>query len=800
METLKPTTISRGRAAFVASACLIAPLVADEPPQGNQLSAPKSSSSKVSAQEARELLRKGDEFYNSSRFADAVEAYAGARDLIPSSATTLRAAATERYAQAAVEHARVLSRKGDITAAKAAVEKVLDPSFAPKNPGALAFLAQLNDPIRTNPALTAEHAADVDQVRRTLYVAEAAFNLGKLDEAISQYEAVVRIDPTNTAARRGLEQVAMAKSQAAKAGYDHTKAEMLAEVAASWETQAPSISEAPALGDLGGNSDTSNSISLKDKIDRIIIPKIALDQASLSEALEFLSLRAREFDTLETDPDRKGVNFAINLGSPESPTATRIRDARFDLQISQVPLSQALRYITDITKTAYTTDDFSVIITPTGADSVELVTRTYRVPPDFISSMSNGPKEEAAADPFGEAPASGGLLAKRLGAQEALATQGVSFPEGASANYTPSTNTLRVINTPLNQDYISQIVETLTKTEPVMVAVRVTMMRVEQNRLEELGYDWLLDNYGFGGPSWVPGAAKYTLTGGTAGNGSDLGDIELPANASTRNPITGGNRSGDSAIDSNSLDNLINDQRGRQASDRAPGVLGVNGIFSDTTVQSLMRGLNQKKGVDMLAKPAVITRSGQASSISMVREFIYATEYEPPELPNSTGITSGNITPVTPATPTAFETKDVGITMEVLPVVDENKQYVSVTLSPTFSDFDGFVNYGSPINTTVDGLLGPETATVTDNTILMPVFSKQSLSSTIDVADGSTVVIGGLMQDRVQNVEDKTPILGSLPILGRLFQSKASQSTSTAIIFFVNVELMDPTGRPYRER
>jgi general secretion pathway protein D len=52
----------------------------------------------------------------------------------------------------------------------------------------------------------------------------------------------------------------------------------------------------------------------------------------------------------------------------------------------------------------------------------------------------------------------------------------------------------------------------------------------------------------------------------------------------------------------------------------------------------------------------------------------------------------------------------------------------------------------------------------------------------------------------VQNVEDKTPILGSLPILGRLFQSKASQSTSTAIIFFVNVELMDPTGRPYRER
>ena len=800
METPKPTTLFRGRAALLASACLISPLVAGEPPSGKKISFSDSENPKIAAEEARELLKKGDESYTSGRYADAVEAYAGAKDLISPQATNLHAAATERYAQASVEQARALSRKGDIAAAKAAVEKVLDPSVAPKNPGALALLAQLNDPIRTNPALTAEHAADMDEVRRTLYTAEAAFNLGKLNEATALYETVVRIDPTNSAARRGMEQVSMAKSQASAAGYDHTKAEMLAEVASAWEIQAPSLDEDPSLGSLDNGSNALNEVALRDKIDRIIIPKIALDQASLAEALDFLSLRARENDTLESDPNRKGINFAVNLGAPDSPTATRIRDARFDLQLSQVPLSQALRYITDITKTSFTTDDFSVIISPTGTESAELVTRTYRVPPDFISSMSNGPKEEAAADPFGEAPTSGGLLAKRLGAQEALATQGVSFPDGASANYTPSTNTLRVINTPLNQDYISQIIETVTKTEPVMVAVRVTMMRVEQSRLEELGYDWILDDFGFGGPSWVPGAAKYNLSGGTAGNGSDLGDIELPPNTTTRNPITGGNRSGDSAIDGNSLDNLINDQRGRQASNRAPGVLGISGIFTDTNVQTLMRGLNQKKGVDMLAKPAVVTRSGQASSISILREFIYATEYEPPELPNSTGISSGNVTPVTPATPTAFETKDVGITMEVLPVVDENKQYVSVTLSPTFNDFDGFVNYGSPVNTTVEGLLGPETATVTDNTILMPVFSKQSLSSTIDVADGSTVVIGGLMQDRVQNVEDKTPILGSLPILGRLFQSKASQSTSTAIIFFVNVELMDPTGRPYRDR
>lgn len=802
METFKPTTPFRGRAALLASACLIAPLIAGEPRTGDTLSASEVSRRKLAIEEAQELLRKGDESYTAGRYAEAVEAYAGARELIPDAPVSaeLRAAATERFAQASVEQARFLSRKGDVAGARAVVDKVLVPAVDPENPGALAFRAQLDDPIRTNPALTAEHARDIDEVRRLLYTAQGAYDLGKFNEAATHYESALRIDPTNAAARRGLEQAAVAKSGHANSSYDHARAELLAEVDRQWETQPPAVEGDLSLPDPGADGAPASEISVRNKIDRIIIPKLSLDQASLDEALEFLRVRARENDTFEIDPERKGVNFNVNLGPPDSPAATRIRAARFDLQISQVPLSQALRYITDITGTSFTTDDFSVIITPSGAESAELVTRSYRVPPDFISSMSNAAPAAAAEDPFGAAPAAAGLLTKRLGAKEALESQGVSFPDGATASYTPATNTLRVVNTPLNQDYIGQIIDAVTKTEPVMIAVRVTMIRVQQTRLNELGFDWILDNFGFGGPSWVPGVAKGTLTGGTVGNGDDLGDIVLPPNTTTRNPITAGNRSGDSAISGNSIDDLISSQAGRQTSGRAPGVIGVRGILDNASVQMLMRGLDQQKGVDLMAKPAIVTRSGQTSSIEMVREFIYPTEYEPPELPNSIGITGGTTTPVTPATPTAFETRDLGVFLEVLPVVDENKEFVNVTLSPTFSDFDGFVNYGSPINSTVAGLLGPETVALTDNAILMPIFSKDSVSSTVDVADGGTVVIGGLLQDRVQNVEDKTPILGSLPIVGRLFQSKAAQSTSTAVVFLVNVELMDPTGRPYRGR
>ncbi len=796
MEILKPIHFFRGGAALLASAGMILPLSGGDSRGGQSLASSELSRRSVAIDEAQELLRKGDEAYTAGRYAEAVEAYAGARELIPNApiSAELRAAATERYAQASVEHARVLSRNGDVSGARAVVSKVLDSSVAPNNAGALNFLGQLDDPIRTNPALTAKHTQDVDSVRRLLYTAEGAYNLGKYDEANAKYQDVLRIDPTNTAARRGMERVESAKSGYQKAAYDHTRAEMLNQIDSQWELQVPSLDLEAALPDPGADSSGANYISVRNKLDRIIIPRVALDQTSLEEALDFLRQRATEFDTFELDPARKGLNFAVNLGPANSPAAEKIRAARFDLQLTNVPLSQILQYIGDLTGTSFTTDEFSVLISPIGSSSPELISRSYRVPPDFISSMSSGTNAAAPADdPFGAAPASGGLLAKRLTAQEALVKQGVVFPEGASASYTPATNNLNVINTAVNQDYIAQIIDAITKTEPVMVSVRVTMIKVEQSRLEELGFDWFLENANFKG--------NLVGTGGTVGNGRSSPDVTTAGGTTPLNPVTAGNRSGDTARTSNTIDNLITNQSGRQVSNPAPGILGLIGNFNDASVQMMMRGLDQKKGVDIMAQPSTVTRSGQSSSIAIVREFIYPTEYEPPELPNSVGTGDGGSFPVTPATPTAFETRDVGITLEVLPVADAAKQYITVTLNPEFSDFDGFVNYGSPINSTVTGLLGQqETVEITENAILMPIFSKQSVSTTVDVADGGTVAVGGLIRETVETVNDKTPILGGIPLVGRLFQSNSRNPVSSMIIFLVNVELMDPTGRRYRDR
>ena len=127
METFKPVFSTLCRAALLATAGLVSPLTAGPAEAGPALAQRERSRLSAGIEEGQELLRKGDEAYQAGRYADAAEAYAGTLDLIPDAPVSaeLHAAATERYAQASVEHARVLSRNGDVAGAKAAVDKVL---------------------------------------------------------------------------------------------------------------------------------------------------------------------------------------------------------------------------------------------------------------------------------------------------------------------------------------------------------------------------------------------------------------------------------------------------------------------------------------------------------------------------------------------------------------------------------------------------------------------------------------------------------------------------------------------------
>jgi general secretion pathway protein D len=134
---------------------------------------------------------------------------------------------------------------------------------------------------------------------------------------------------------------------------------------------------------------------------------------------------------------------------------------------------------------------------------------------------------------------------------------------------------------------------------------------------------------------------------------------------------------------------------------------------------------------------------------------------------------------------------------------------IDLNLVPQVVEFDGFINYGSPINAigintvTVAGL--PVTTTsapvlLTENVINQPIFSTRKVTTSVQVADGQTVVIGGLMREDVQKVEDRTPLLGDIPLVGRLFRSNVDQHVKRNLIIFVTARRVTPLGQAPEEQ
>src|SRR5204862_2022173 len=154
---------------------------------------------------------------------------------------------------------------------------------------------------------------------------------------------------------------------------------------------------------------------------------------------------------------------------------------------------------------------------------------------------------------------------------------------------------------------------------------------------------------------------------------------------------------------------------------------------------------------------------------------------------------------VTPTTPQDWETRNTGVTLEVEPVVGGDGHTIDLNLVPQVVEFEGFINYGSPINAVgITTLAGAITRSVpielTPNVINQPVFCTRKVTTSVSVADGQTVVLGGLMREDVQKVEDKTPIIGDIPFIGRAFRTNVDQHTKKNLVIFVTARVITPAG------
>jgi general secretion pathway protein D len=770
-------------------------------------------------EDAKASIARGDNLFLEGDYEGSLSSYQAAVSSIPNAPYTQEWLdyANLKYADCAVVVAKERAKNGNYPDARKLLNEAI--VLFPDHKGAKTLLKQLDDPDRWPPALTAQHVDNVGKVEKGLLLAHSAVEIGNYDAGISHFQDVLRIDPYNMAARRGMEEAERRRIQYFRAAYDHQRAKMLAQVDEMWEDKVPTNVTPQAVVSTSGRS---LGAYLTEKMDRIIFPTVSFQNATIEEAIEYLRLKSKDLDTIETDPNRKGVNIIIRQG--DAPAGASI-----SLDLRNVPMSEALRYICDLAQMKFKVEAYAVIVVPISDNNTEMFNRTYRVPPDFLTQSGGGgaaPAPAPGGDPFATpAPGAASGLATRPTAQVVLTQQGITFPEGASASFTPATSTLVVRNTQPNLDLIEAYVEELNKQGPKQVVITTKFVEVSQRNTEELGFDLLL---GGGGSN-----AKVDFAGGSVGNsalgaaqaanfpfnipiagGVPLSTSNLPVGTNSNQvagsgSVTAGLRSGSGAISPGRLDDLLTTGSTLgTAVAPAPGILSLAGIFTDPQFQLVMRGLSQKKGVDLMSAPSVTTKGGTRATMEVTREFIYPTEFDPPQLPQGGGGGGGGLLGTattmiaTPTTPTAFEMRQTGVKLEAEPTVGPDGNTIELNLSPEVVEFDGFINYGSPINapgSLVTDIFGAVTrnppSVITPNVINQPIFSVRKVTTGVTVWDGQTVVLGGLIREDVQDVEDKVPILGDIPIVGRLFRTEAEEHFKRNLMVFVTAYLIDPSGQ-----
>ena len=418
----------------------------------------------------------------------------------------------------AMQHRKV----GKYAEARTLLEGVL--AVDPNNGDAKRELGYLDDPIRTNPALTYEHTQNVDKVRRALYTAEGNFNLGKYDDAKREYE--------NVAPHRSLQHRRPPRSGAASpppspitiAPPTTTPAPSCSmQVDAAWELSVPA--DAPELSRRwlsATRTMTAGVAYITEKLRRIIIPRIDFEDTTVEEAIDFLRLRSAELDTTRTRSRQKGRE----LRDPPSPRRRccrwwrcRCRCRRWscralpaagsdpgalrvrELRIRNVPLAVALKYICDQTKLRYKVDDFAVTLVPQTETGEDIFTRTFRVPPDFQRRSRQrwrwwrrrwcGGSIRRASRRWCRARARSPQADHGTAQERPASTSRKAPPPLSAPTVCCSSPTLRP-----NSTRWSNWSRRVVNKQPKQVKITTKFVEISQENNDELGFDWIVSPFG----------------------------------------------------------------------------------------------------------------------------------------------------------------------------------------------------------------------------------------------------------------------------------------------------------------
>jgi len=432
---------------------------------------------------------------------------------------------------------------------------------------------------------------------------------------------------------------------------------------------------------------------------------------------------------------------------------------------------------------------------------------------------------------------------------------GVTWPTGSSISY--ALGKLRVTNTEDQLAIFEQVLEELNVTEK-LVEIEARFVEVSQDDLNSLGFEWLINgDYSFSVPGfarnalgmkkgvsptprqltdasgnllWVDqagtiplmGYGQYTRPGYPTGSGwgwdqqglrqeraigpGQYGRVPAPRHSVGVSPIDGtsystGQRYLNTPNNPTAGQNVpVNDQFARMSA-----------FIGGADVSLILHMLSQRSDTDLLSAPKVTVSPDQEAIIKVVTEYIYPSEFNVQISQQGSGGSGGfggggTGEPLAIVEPQNFTMREVGVILQVIPKLSEDGQMITLAMRPQVVSEPVWKNYGTriprqtvvPPNTINPLDVGSVTTEYIELPMEQPFFNVRSVETQLTINNGATVVMGGLITESRTTINDKVPFLGDIPFVGRLFRSRAEQTSKRNLLIFVTATTLGSDGRKLR--
>jgi len=207
--------------------------------------------------------------------------------------------------------------------------------------------------------------------------------------------------------------------------------------------------------------------------------------------------------------------------------------------------------------------------------------------------------------------------------------------------------------------------------------------------------------------------------------------------------------------------------------------MGFNGILTAPAMAAALRTLQENPKVNLVNEGSVTTLSGRQTQIQWADLMSVVT-----------GINPKALTPPGVAT-NAFLTNTLpfGPTLDLVPSVGRDGQTIHLGVIATITEFLG---YEKPTNSVTVYINGKKEHTIPP----LPQFHVSQVTNTVEIWDGQTLVLGGIKSVEVSVLKDKVPVLGDMPVVGKLFRSESKSTNTQQLLVFITPTIVDPaTGK-----